>query len=152
MKVICFGDSITARYEGLTRPMLTEKLKYKLSIQTEIINAGVFGNNTIQALLRIEEDVLKHQPDFVTVLFGANDAAQHKMVPIDEFEKNIYKIVNLISPTRTILLTTAPIDEALQCNRTNALLNEYGDCIRRVAKLTKCHLIDFFFYFDRDQI
>jgi len=33
------------------------------------------GNNTFDALERIEKDVLRHNPDFVTVLFGANDAA-----------------------------------------------------------------------------
>lgn len=77
---VCFGDSLTARKEGFEEPMLTTKLAKQLN-QYEFINAGVSGDNTVDGLSRIEQDVIAHKPDGVTVLFGANDAAFHKSVP-----------------------------------------------------------------------
>ncbi|MGP1907982.1 hypothetical protein ACTSEZ_07395 [Metabacillus sp. JX24] len=68
----------------------------------EIINAGVPGDNTIEAISRIQNDVIKHNSDLVTVLFGANDAAFHKMVNVEVFKDNIYNITQLIKPERTI--------------------------------------------------
>ncbi|SPU10891.1 esterase [Niallia circulans] len=53
----------------------------------EIINAGINGNNTVDALNRIEADVIQKQPDLVTILFGANDAAFHKMIDLPPIEK-----------------------------------------------------------------
>jgi lysophospholipase L1-like esterase len=58
MKLVCFGDSITARTEGNDCPILTLKLKEKLSSNWEVINGCVPGNNTFDALQRIEKDVL----------------------------------------------------------------------------------------------
>ncbi len=43
---------------------------------------GVPGDNTFDALHRIEEDVLSHKPDFVTVFLGTNDAVSfsHRII------------------------------------------------------------------------
>lgn len=40
----------------------------------KVVNAGVPGDNTFDALNRIEEDVILYKPDFVTVFLGTNDA------------------------------------------------------------------------------
>ncbi|BAD62779.1 esterase [Shouchella clausii] len=144
MKLVCFGDSITAGHEGLNEPMLTAFLKKKLPPTVEIINAGVSGDTTVQALARIVTDVISHQPDLVTVLFGANDVATHKRVEQDDFAHNIDKIASLISPKKTILITPAPVDESLEQNRTNEDLKAYSDCIKEIAQRRDCHFIDFF--------
>jgi len=142
-KLVCFGDSLTARKEGFEKPMLTTKLAEQLN-QYEVINAGVSGDNTMDGLDRIKRDVLPHKPDGVTVLFGANDAAFHKTVPIDLYKKNLYKIVECISPEKTILISPAPVDEKIQRARTNEVLNQYASAAAEVAKDTGCHFIDFF--------
>lgn len=66
LKMVCFGDSLTARKEGFDNPMLTSKLSSILE-NFEVINAGVSGDNTFDALFRIENDVIKHNPDLITV-------------------------------------------------------------------------------------
>lgn len=144
MRLVCFGDSITARTEGYKNPLLSIKLEEKLGDDWEVINAGVSGNNTFDALVRIEKDVLAHNPDFVTVLFGANDAAFHKTVPVPEFQKNLTNIVNKITPNKTILITPAPIDENLQHARTNAVLKQYSNTVEMVSRTTGCSYIDLF--------
>ncbi|WP_223254219.1 GDSL-type esterase/lipase family protein [Halobacillus halophilus] len=140
---VCFGDSLTARKEGFEEPMLTTKLAKQLN-QYEFINAGVSGDNTVDGLSRIEQDVIAHKPDGVTVLFGANDAAFHKSVPLDLYKKNLYKIVERISPEKTILISPAPVDEKVQKARTNEVLDQYASAAREVAEDTGCHFIDFF--------
>jgi isoamyl acetate esterase len=143
LKLVCFGDSITARKEGLDTPMLTTKLAGQLD-GFEVINAGVSGNNTIDAISRIEYDVLKHSPDLVTVLFGANDAAFHKMVDLNTYQNNIYKITQIIKPERTILISPAPVDEKVQFARNNEILFDYASAVKQVAFDTGSHFIDCF--------
>lgn len=143
LKLVCFGDSITARKEGLDTPMLTTKLAEQVD-GFEVINAGVSGNNTIDALSRIENDVIKHDPDLVTVLFGANDAAVHKMVDLETYKNNIYKITQMIKPERTILISPAPVDEKVQFARTNEVLLDYASAVKQVAVDTGSHFIDLF--------
>ncbi|MFG6115753.1 GDSL-type esterase/lipase family protein [Halobacillus sp. MO56] len=143
LKLVCFGDSITARKEGRATPMLTTKLAEQVD-GFEVINAGVSGNNTIDAISRIENDVIKHDPDLVTVLFGANDAAFHKVVDLEIYKTNIYKITEMIKPERTILITPSPVDEKVQFARTNEVLLDYASAVKQVAGDTECHFIDLF--------
>ncbi|WKB36709.1 GDSL-type esterase/lipase family protein [Terrilactibacillus sp. S3-3] len=117
--LICFGDSITAGWDGVSeQPTLTNRLKNGLPGWT-VHNAGVPGNNTNDALCRIREDVLNLAFDRVTVLFGANDASIHKGIPVDEFERNIASIAAAVSPKKTLLITPAPVNEFKQTNKTD---------------------------------
>lgn len=143
LKLVCFGDSITARKEGLDAPVLTTKLSEQVE-GFEVINAGVSGNNTINAIARIENDVIKHNPDLVTVLFGTNDAAFHKMIDLETYKANIYIITQMIKPERTILITPAPVDEKVQFARTNEVLFDYASAVKQVAVDTGGHVIDLF--------
>ncbi|UAL49311.1 GDSL-type esterase/lipase family protein [Sutcliffiella horikoshii] len=141
--LVCFGDSLTARHEGKDNPRLTEKLSIQLP-KFRVVNAGVSANTTKDALRRIEENVLIHRPDLVTVLFGSNDAAAHKKVALKTYVENIFKITELIGPDKTILITPPPVDEKLQPNRENSELAKYADAVKRVSEETGCYMIDFF--------
>lgn len=144
--LVCFGDSITARHEGFTEPMLTSKIAERLPT-INVINAGVPGHNTNDALSRIEQDVLSHQPHFVTVLFGANDAGKKRPVDLSTFTENMRTIVRFIGPYKTILITPSPVDEQKQADRTNNLLGQYAQAVKNVALELNCHLIDFYRHF-----
>lgn len=144
MKVVCFGDSLTARSEGHDRPLLSIRLEAKLGSDWEVVNAGVPGNNTFQARERVENDVLPHDPDLVTVFFGANDAAFHKQVLLPDFKTNLTEIVTIIGPGRVILISPAPVDERLQKFRTNEVLQQYADVVREVSEETGSYYLDFF--------
>ncbi|WP_411503080.1 SGNH/GDSL hydrolase family protein [Brevibacillus centrosporus] len=144
MKVVCFGDSLTARTEGHDRPLLSIMLEAKLGAEWEVVNAGVPGNNTFQARERVETDVLQHAPDLVTVFFGANDAAFHKQVPLPDFKTNLKEVVTRIGPNRVILISPAPVDERLQEFRTNEVMQQYADAVQEVSEATGCHYLDLF--------
>lgn len=47
-------------------PRLTPRLQ-EMFPNWKVVNAGVPGDNTFDALNRIEEDVILYKPDFVTV-------------------------------------------------------------------------------------
>lgn len=70
-RIVCFGDSLTfgtGASEGRDYPSVLEKLT-----GVEVINAGVPGNTTENALERVDEDVLAYEPDVVLITLGGND-------------------------------------------------------------------------------
>ena len=143
-KLICFGDSITAG-EGFDDESKYLVLRLQQTFENwTVINAGVSGDNSRNALARVERDVVKFNPDIVTVLFGANDAATHKMIGLTEFESNLTAIVSKIGPQKTILISPAPVDEGKPRNRTNAIMEKYADRVRRVSEQSNCGFIDLF--------
>ena len=87
IKMVLFGDSITA---GYTKKEITAKLTCRMLEyfpKADIINAGIPGETTEDGLKRIEAHVLKYKPDIVVIFFGANDVARHKFVSLDRYQK-----------------------------------------------------------------
>lgn len=85
--IICLGDSITYGV-GATHskgyPSVLEKL-----LGVNVINAGVGGDTTEDALVRLESDVLKRDPRLVVVELGGNDflkkvAMRHTLRNLEE--------------------------------------------------------------------
>lgn len=111
-KIILLGDSITAGYEdGLTDFRLNERIEADFK-GYDIINAGIPGDTTRGALIRLEEHVLKYSPDVVVVFFGANDVSNVIGVSIEEYIANLILIIERIGAEKIILLG-APF-----CNQT----------------------------------
>ena len=69
--IICFGDSLTF---GTGAPR-DKSYPARLSemIGKPVINAGVPGDTTATALLRLERDVLSQSPRMVLITLGGND-------------------------------------------------------------------------------
>lgn len=141
-RLICFGDSITAGWNGREdTPRLTDRLA--LGLNCSVRNAGVSGETTDQGLLRIDRDVLKVPCDKVTVLFGANDSSFHKGIPLARFSENLDRIVRLITPEKVILMTPSPvIDEKQIGKRTNERVARYAEAVRNCAHALAVPLID----------
>jgi len=69
--IICFGDSITFGYGAQTQesyPVVLSKM-----IEIPVINAGIDGDTTTEALRRFDSDVLERDPLLVIIEFGGND-------------------------------------------------------------------------------
>ena len=73
MKIVCLGDSLT--WVGYGGSYFEELVK--LMPEHEWINAGVGGNTVINLLRRVDDDVLRHEPDGVFVMVGGNDAVSY---------------------------------------------------------------------------
>ncbi|MDD9149448.1 GDSL-type esterase/lipase family protein [Sporolactobacillus sp. CQH2019] len=141
-KLICFGDSITAGWDGSReRPALTRRLEKGL--KWLIRNAGVPGETTEQALTRIDKDVLSRNYNRVTILFGANDSSLHKGISLEKFMDNMTIMAKSCGSGRTILITPSPvIEERQKGKRTNGRISIYAEAVRRVAAETGSALVD----------
>ena len=87
--LVCFGDSITAGY-GLdasqSYPAALEVLLSKRGYAYHVINQGVSGNTTKDAVARVNTIVALH-PELVIVEFGGNDGLRG--LPLDVTRKNL---------------------------------------------------------------
>jgi len=96
--IVCLGDSLTAGF-GATVPNVDDKTKsYPAFLQEKVkipvINAGVSGNTTANALARLDSDVLSHSPKVVVIILGANDIFNEVNLAITEM--NYKSIMNKI--------------------------------------------------------
>ena len=85
MKIVFFGDSITdmGRSQDVDGQAFgygvgyvnsaASALKYENPVKYDIINRGIGGNRVVDLNLRLEKDVLAHNPDLVSILIGVND-------------------------------------------------------------------------------
>ena len=94
-KLLILGDSISAGY-GLKESenwvqLLENSLKLS-GIELEIINSSISGDTTIGGLSRIESDLRKHNPNYVLVELGGNDALRG--YPISRIKTNLLKIID----------------------------------------------------------
>ena len=108
MKLVFFGDSVTEgcfelsfhNVEGITDIIRDKKsvyhnvLKERIEkehpeLNIEYVNAGISGNSTVDALKRIEQDVIAQNPDVAVVCFGLNDVAG---MSLDEYVSNMEQI------------------------------------------------------------
>jgi len=91
--IVCFGDSLTAGYgagPGEEYPADLGRM-----VMLPVINAGVVGDTTREALRRLEADVLEKNPRLVIITLGGNDFLRH--LPIEETLANMEEIIDKIT-------------------------------------------------------
>jgi lysophospholipase L1-like esterase len=88
IRIVAFGDDLTYGTEehGETWPaMLEQKLEAKLGKSVCVVNAGIPGCTSHQALLRVQRDVLPFEPHAVLFSFAFADALLDPQSGGDEF-------------------------------------------------------------------
>lgn len=144
---VFFGDSITEQnyhlhyhlnYVGL----LCDPLWFKYGGgQYIMINAGVSGNTTRDLLARVERDVLRYEPDLVSIMIGINDCS--RQISPEEFHTNLHGLLERIQDqdSEVLLLTPHPL---LTTSEPFHLYSQYIEAIRSVARERKAPLIDIY--------
>jgi acyl-CoA thioesterase-1 len=87
--IICFGDSITFGYgvaQGEDYPTVLSKM-----VSLPVINSGIDGETSSDALQRMETDVLKKDPLLVIIEFCGNDFLEK--IPLETTVHNIREMV-----------------------------------------------------------
>jgi len=118
--IIFFGDSITAGI-GVDKPfavLIGEEL------EVETVNAGVSGETTSDALLRLENDVINKNPSIVVVEFGANDFLQN--VAFDTTAANFNEILTRLTNETEAQVIIAAV-------RVNPLNGKYEKLQKEIA-------------------
>lgn len=90
--VVCFGDSLTAGYGSTKGHDYPSLLRARISLP--VINTGISGNTTGDALKRLDADVLKYNPRLVIITLGANDFFQG--IPEEKTIANMERIIDRI--------------------------------------------------------
>lgn len=132
--IVAFGDSTTAprktggRELRVYADILREKLPEQ-GIGGKVINAGVGGNDTGQARVRFEADVLACKPDLVIIQFGLNDSCidlwdgkDKPRVSKETYAENLKHFIETLREKhcKVILMTANPM------RWTKPLLELYG--------------------------
>jgi len=150
-RVVCFGDSVTGIYyhTGSRRayPEMLELVLRRIAPQADIhvINAGVSGNTTVDALNRIEGDVIAHHPDLVTVMFGLNDMTR---VSLDDYRANIKSIVTKCRDTGIEVVLVTPNNVIDTGTRPTEKLIQYCDALRELGTELQIPVCDIYQEFD----
>ncbi|MPZ18425.1 MAG: GDSL family lipase [Luteitalea sp.] len=164
-KLVMIGDSITDT--GRARPVgegrgdaigngyvmmvnaLIGATQPQLGIR--IVNMGISGNTVRDLAERWQTDVFDLQPDYVSVMIGANDVWRQfdaplrteLHVPIDEFERTYDQLIATTRPRVKEMILITPF--YLEPNREDAMrakMDAYGDVVRRLAKKHGTPMID----------
>ncbi|MCB9922163.1 MAG: hypothetical protein H6822_08270 [Planctomycetaceae bacterium] len=137
VRIVCFGDSVTGVYYHTgSRRAYTDMLGIALrrvapQAQVEMINAGISGHTTVNALARIDRDVLSHKPDLVTVMFGLNDMTR---VPLGEYRANLKEIVTKCQTAGSEVVLATPNNVINTDGRPTDKLIQYCDAVREVGR------------------
>jgi lysophospholipase L1-like esterase len=144
-KIAFMGDSITAAGK---RPMgycqLVLLALKDQGINTSGVFAGISGHKSNQMLARLEKDVLKHKPDWMTLSCGVNDVWHGKRgVLLEPYKKNITEIVTRAQAAgiKVMILTSTMIRED-QSNDLNKKLAPYNAFLKELAKEKGCLFAD----------
>lgn len=90
--IICFGDSITFGYGAEPGEDYPSELAKLTGIP--VINAGVNGDTSSEAIKRTEKDVLEKEPLLVIIEFGGNDFLGK--IPLEKTTENIEEMLKRI--------------------------------------------------------
>jgi acyl-CoA thioesterase-1 len=96
--IVAIGDSMTAGYgvaSEFSYPAQLERELKKRGYDYRVINQGVTGSTTIQALSRLNR-ALAAQPDIVIIQLGGNDASQG--IPRDLSKQNLRTMIERFKP------------------------------------------------------
>lgn len=150
-RVVFLGDSITQAGAGPTGYISLVKqslAKTKLAPAVEVFGAGISGNKVPDLQKRLEKDVLDKKPTIVVIYIGINDvwhSERNQGTSKENFTAGLKEIIQRVhdSGSKVILCTPSVIGEKHDgSNNLDAMLDEYCDLSRSVAKETKVQLLD----------
>jgi lysophospholipase L1-like esterase len=116
-----------------------------------VINRGISGNTVRNLAARWQSDVLDLKPDWLSILIGINDVwpkfdicqPDEWYVSIDEYASTLER---LISTTRLqvkgMVLMTPYCIEPNRADPMRAMMDRYGDVVRRLAGQYQTILVD----------
>lgn len=153
-RLVALGASNTDRYMPCMHwvDVLEVGLRTRFGRKFQLIDSGVSGNNTREALARFDRDVAFFQPALVIVTLGGNDCrTDDKKVSESEFRDNMTLIGHKIEALKAIPVfqTYYKMDlEAMEPERAKNFVRNM-EIVREVAQEHSWHLVDQYAVFDK---
>lgn len=106
-KIVFFGDSVTAEVDVA----LTNRWPYKVGMSSgylpeNIINSGIPGNRSDQLLLRLQADVIAHNPSVVVLMMTVNDKVNN--ITLAQHEANYKQIIEACQVINAKVVIVSP--------------------------------------------
>lgn len=119
LRIVTLGDSITKGVRPGVKPEETFAARLETALRAEavdasVVNVGIGGERTDQALQRLAKAVLAQKPAVVTIMYGTNDSyvdqdKSASRITLDEYRANLLKLVaELRAAGITPVLMTEP--------------------------------------------
>jgi lysophospholipase L1-like esterase len=152
------GDSVTGIYyhtggRQAYPELLSKSLRKRFSqAHLEIVNGGISGQSTSDGFGRLENDVLRHRPQLVTIMFGINDM-EH--MSVEKYRANLAELAARCRAVGAEVLFCTPnsFEETERFKRSK--LRPYLDGMHAVGKQEGVPVCDVFAAFEamreRDQ-
>jgi lysophospholipase L1-like esterase len=116
-----------------------------------IINRGISGNTVRDLTARWQSDVLDLKPDWLSILIGINDVwpkfdacqPDEWYVSIEEYASSLECLIRTTRPQlKGIVLMTPYCIEPNRADPMRAMMDRYGDVVRRLAGKYQAILVD----------
>jgi len=133
--VVSAGDSLTyATFSSDYLSILRRRLKGQ---HYEFVNAGHNGDTSEDLLKRIDKDVLARNPNFITILIGANDARKdiELKVALEAYRLTIEEIILKIRNKTNVpvaLISLALLGENPK-SKKNKTVEQYNAILKEIA-------------------
>jgi lysophospholipase L1-like esterase len=148
-KIICFGDCITEMGTSVELRGFILQLADRYARRADVLARGFSGYTTNEGRTILERAVLDEQPDFVVMLFGANDSVlpgQIQHVPLDRYRHNLERMAEKIAVMGAwlVLVTPPPVYELKTKSRTMENTEEYCRACFEVGLEMNLPVVDLF--------
>jgi lysophospholipase L1-like esterase len=145
-RVAFLGDSITEAGQGHAGGyvQLVASGLAANGVPIEVVGAGISGHKSNDMLARLERDVLRKKPQWMTLSCGVNDVWHGKNgVSLDDYKQNITTIVDQATAAgvQVVILTSTRIGEDA-ATPENQRLARYNEFLRSLAAAKQCRLAD----------
>ncbi|MEX2188471.1 MAG: GDSL-type esterase/lipase family protein [Pirellulales bacterium] len=150
-RIVFLGDSITqagAGPGGFVTLIRESLAKDHADLKAEVIGAGISGNRVPDLQGRLDRDVIAKKPTLVVIYIGINDVwhwQNNRGTKKEDFESGLKDVIKRIegAGARVVICTPSMIGEKPDgSNRFDAMLDEYSDISRAVAKEAGLDVID----------
>ena len=117
--------------------------------QIRYLNTGISGNRVTDLEARWDVDVLAHQPDWVSVMVGINDAWRHfdnpliEQVSLEAYSEKLEALIQRTLPQVEGMIVMSPfflepnVEEPLR-----AMMDRYGAAARAIAERNGLRFVD----------
>lgn len=159
-RIVVLGDSITKGVRTGVAPQetfasLLETNLRRTGIEVDVLNQGIGGERTDQALTRLARDIIAMEPAVVTVMYGTNDSyvdqgANDSRITAKQYGDNLRTIVTQLrnAGIEPVLMTEPRWGDKANKNgvgeHPNQRLEQYVETCRLIAKETNTPLVDHF--------
>ena len=159
MKLLFFGDSLTEMHRNYDTSIdnftsygtgyvfvIAAQLMHEKPGYYKVLNRGIGGNKVTDLYARYQKEVIKENPDVLTILIGVNDVwheiYHHNGTPIDVFESKYLEMVedikNKLPDTKIILMEPFFTHGEATNERFSEFekVLEYAKTVKQIAKQT----------------